>query len=246
MRSGEGPPADAVTAFAGGRGTRAIDRLWIYRRMYWHRQILALREMFPLLVGRVGDQAFDGLARRYLEARPSTDPRIEWLGAGLASFLDHEGGEHVTRELADLARLEWAEMEALLAADPAAVLHTLDVGPAAFSQSRLDLALSLRLVDVAHDPFPSDESSPAARYAVWRSGFRACRERLAPADADALAAAMAGATLAEVCFCFHSAGDPAASAFAALGRWLARGWVAAVHLPGGAASSEPTERRGER
>lgn len=230
LRSPDGPPADTAERFLGARRLSGADGLWIYRRMYWQRQVAALREIFPLLVARLGEQRFDSLARRYLEAHPSSEPRIEMVGRHLAGFLAAESGAE-SRALADLALVEWAEMAVLLAADPPTVLRTVDVDPAIFPACRLLFVPALAVVHLSGDPFGGGASDPVA-YVVWRRGYHARRAPLGAVEATALVAALGGASVASVCEAFASVAEPETAVYAALRQWLRDAWVAAIVVPG--------------
>jgi hypothetical protein len=122
-------------------------RLGIYRgnlTSAWRR---ALANAYPVLRKRLGQDAFDALARAYGRAHPAQDPDLNRFGAGLAAFIGAGDGP----ELPDLARLEWAVHESWYAPDapaaadddPRAVLASLS--PQQFEASRAILHPSLRL-----------------------------------------------------------------------------------------------------
>ncbi|MFC5549482.1 DUF692 family multinuclear iron-containing protein [Massilia aerilata] len=120
-------------------------RFGIYRgnlTSVWRR---ALANAYPVLRKRLGQDAFDALARAYGRAHPAQDPDLNRFGAELAAFIGADDGP----ELPDLARLEWAIHESWHAPDaradddPRAALATLS--PQQFEASRAILHPSLRL-----------------------------------------------------------------------------------------------------
>ena len=84
-------------------------------------------------------------ARSTCVAHPSPDPRIEGIGGALPRFLRaHQLEER--QGLADLAAFEWAEVEALLAADPLWLTTGFDVPAAVFPACTLEMVPALRVV----------------------------------------------------------------------------------------------------
>ena len=53
------PPPEVATAIASTSTWGAHERVALYRRMYWYRQIEALRDSFPALVHVLGDEVYD-------------------------------------------------------------------------------------------------------------------------------------------------------------------------------------------
>ena len=98
-----GDVAGLDACFADTPDLPAAERVGIYAQMYVFRQVDALREDFPLLVKKLGDEAFFQLAERYVLAHPSEDPDLGRLGRRFAEFCPEE--------LRALAALEWARSE---------------------------------------------------------------------------------------------------------------------------------------
>jgi hypothetical protein len=232
------PSPEDVALFLGDARLPALDRLLIYRRAYWARQIEALADEFRRLVARLGERPFADLMHDYLVAHPSREHRLEWIGRDLAAFLRaHPAARY--RALADLAALEWAEVEVLLAEDAPAIATGADVPAAVFPACRLEMVPALRLLGFARDPLATEGgarevAAAPADFAVWRQAFAVRSRRLAPDEAAAARAALAGAPLAAVCEAFLAAPAPAERASAILGSWLASGWVSRIVAPPGA------------
>lgn len=95
----------------------AEERLDIYANMYFYRLRDCLKEDFPCTAAVAGGARFHNLVTDYLLAHPSSSWTLRHLGMLLPDFLSgHEIGKDFLF-LADLARLEWARIEAFDAAD---------------------------------------------------------------------------------------------------------------------------------
>src|SRR5262245_10531800 len=89
-----------------------VEQLEIYREQFWLRHTSSLVEDFPGLSGILGQASWEQLVEAYLAAVTPESYTLRDLGQRLpefvarASFLEH-------RELCtDMARLEWAYVEA--------------------------------------------------------------------------------------------------------------------------------------
>lgn len=98
-------PNDRLTAF---------ERLEIYNRQYWFRVLSAFSEDFPGLRAVLGDRRFDTLAKAYITDCPSRCFTLRNLGLQLPAWLHEHPAQAGSRfQLAlDMARLEWADIEA--------------------------------------------------------------------------------------------------------------------------------------
>jgi hypothetical protein len=92
----------------------SLERLEIYNRQYWFRILGALMEDFPGLRAVVGERAFERLAIAYLNEHPSKSFTLRNLGRHLEKWLTrHRSYIRGVETLAiEMARLEWAEIEA--------------------------------------------------------------------------------------------------------------------------------------
>ncbi len=97
----------------------SFERLEIYNRQYWFRILDSLAEDFPGLRAVIGEKRFYRMARRYLTDCPSQSFTMRNLGSQLLAWLDaHAEFTEPHRELAlDMARLEWAHIEAFDSAE---------------------------------------------------------------------------------------------------------------------------------
>jgi hypothetical protein len=98
-------PNDRLTSF---------ERLEIYNRQYWFRIRQCFYEDYPGLRAVLGDKNFERLADEYLSKFPSQSYTLRNLGSRLVKFLQAEPRwtKPKTKLTLDLARLEWAHIEA--------------------------------------------------------------------------------------------------------------------------------------
>jgi hypothetical protein len=132
----------------------SFDRLEIYNRQYWFRVIGAVAEDFPALNTVLGQKIFDRLILAYLRENPSTSFTLRNLGSKLPQWLE-DHSEFAPRRhdlLLDVARLEWAYVEAFDRAGilPLTVADFSDLG----ADSKLFLQPHLQLLDLR---YPVDE-----------------------------------------------------------------------------------------
>jgi len=92
----------------------ASERLEIYSRSYWFRVLDSLYDDFPGLRAVLGNRAFHRLSRAYLTECPSQSFTLRNLGSRLEDWLRlNPKFAGSRRALAlDMARLEWAHIEA--------------------------------------------------------------------------------------------------------------------------------------
>jgi hypothetical protein len=98
-------PNDRLTSF---------ERLEIYNRQYWFRLYSSFEEDFTGLAAILGRARFDALMREYLTDCPSESFTLRNLGSRLDRWLAaHPEFIEPHKELVrDMARLEWAHIEA--------------------------------------------------------------------------------------------------------------------------------------
>jgi hypothetical protein len=145
----------ALTLFQS-RLARSRLGLRVYANNAMHALVSALQDTFPVVNAILGDETFTALAVAYARTNPPVrDALLVWYGEGFPSFLDRIAVEEAPYR-ADLARLEWAWLEAYHA--PEAV----PLPPAAFTAltpeqligAHLRLHPSVRLLHCAHDIEP--------------------------------------------------------------------------------------------
>lgn len=121
----------AAALFAGDDAL-AERRIAVYRRNAVSAAAQALAAAFPVTAQVVGDEFFEGMARRYWEAHPSTSGDLNDYGAAFATFVAGFAPAAELPYLPDLIRLEWLVHRAYCAADA----ERLD--PAALAQFTAD------------------------------------------------------------------------------------------------------------
>jgi hypothetical protein len=145
-------PNDRLTSF---------ERLEIYNRQYWFRVIGAVSEDFPALAAVLGSKRFDALVLAYLQENPSTSFTLRNLGGRLPMWLaEHlEFAPKTKLDLVlDVARLEWAYVEAFDRAKVAAL--TLEDFAGLDGDAKLSLQPHLQLLALR---YPVDELVLAVR-----------------------------------------------------------------------------------
>lgn len=92
----------------------SFERLQLYNRQYWFRLLDCFSEDYPGLRAVLGDRRFNRLAERYLAECPSTSFTMRNLGRSLVGFIEQhpELVAPKVRLANDMARLEWAHIEA--------------------------------------------------------------------------------------------------------------------------------------
>jgi hypothetical protein len=145
-------PNDRLTSF---------ERLEIYNRQYWFRLLSALAEDFPGLRSVLGERQFDAMCKAYIVECPSTSFTLRNLGSKMESWLRaHPKWAGKKQSLAlDIARLEWADIEAFDNESKPA-LRTEDLATADAETLKLELQPYVRLLDFA---YPVDDLLLAVR-----------------------------------------------------------------------------------
>lgn len=115
----------AATLLAGDAALTA-RRLAVYRGNVVANAAKALGAAFPVAKQVVGDEFFEGLARRYWQQCPSTSGDLHDYGRDFSAFIAEFAPARDLPYLSDLTRLEWNVHEAYCAAsaprlDPSAL-----------------------------------------------------------------------------------------------------------------------------
>ena len=128
-------------------------RLDIYRNNLREGFIKALAIGFPVIERLVGTEYFRQLARQFLRAHPSRAGNLHHIGAPFSGFLREHFAHTEYLYLPDVAALEWAHQQALVAADAAALsIDALrEIDPAHYESLRFTLHPACSLV---RSPFP--------------------------------------------------------------------------------------------
>jgi hypothetical protein len=149
-------------------GIAAERRLAIYRNNRVEGFLQAQQATFPVLARLSGDSWFRHTGRRYMQRHPSRSGNIHYIGERFAAFLDATLVDSEYEYFADVARLEWAYQEVLIAAD----------------HSSLDLAL---LATVPPESYPAltFRTHPAMRLVRSRFPVLAIWKANQPGSSDA-------------------------------------------------------------
>ncbi|WP_299437823.1 DUF2063 domain-containing protein [uncultured Rhodospira sp.] len=118
--SGDEP---ALAALIDGRGLSPMQRIAIHRNNTLITLTEALGANFPVVKALVGEAFFAQTARAFIRRAPPDSPVLSHYGERFADFL--AGFEPAAKlpYLADVARLEWARLGALYAADARPAAH---------------------------------------------------------------------------------------------------------------------------
>lgn len=202
----------------------------IYAEMYWARIRDVLHGDFTRTASLLGEERFDTVARAYLCARPSRHPSIARVGEALPDFIAECPPADVPPFAADLARLEWARVEAFTAGDAEPLrLCDLERVPAdAWPALPLRAVPSLTVLELGWPvqrffaELGCEAQSPEPTVLrVWRREclvFHSTVDEMEQAALRQLVAGASFASIAEVC------ADPQDAA-ALLARWLEDGII---------------------
>ncbi|MFZ5893285.1 MAG: putative DNA-binding domain-containing protein [Myxococcota bacterium] len=220
------PPLDSSDFVSRGQ-LSATRRLGIYHHAYFARQRQVLAGLYPRLQSLLGDATFSTLAQDFVTQRPARSPVIEYIGAQFPDFLESHG--EISTLFVDVARFEWARIEALLARDADSKLTVLELSSAQAERVRARLSPSARLLRIAGQalelwegaPCPK-ESSETIFVAVSRVQGSITYSRLSADAGRALERTMRGEPLAHAFAEFQSVDDAAAtlSLFLRLELWV--------------------------
>jgi hypothetical protein len=142
-------------------GLAPARRLQVYRNNARAMFAGALERTYPVLRRQIGDVQFAALAWSYRAEHPSRSGDLHWVGEKFASWLASRAAVESRVWLAELARLEWACEETIVAArlPPLAPAELARVAPETLADVGLVLQPCLRTV-----------SSPSPVWSAWRAG----------------------------------------------------------------------------
>ncbi|HVZ33924.1 MAG TPA: DNA-binding domain-containing protein [Polyangiaceae bacterium] len=230
-----------AAALFGGTGVRDVDvpeHVDIYRNNLREGFVKALAIAFPVIEKLVGFAYFRWLALEFLGVHPSRSGNLHHIGAPFPGFL-HERFAHTEYAyFADVAALEWAYQQVLIAADAAPI--TADffaaVDPRDYEDLRFNLHPATALVQSSYPVIriwranqpdamtdePIDLGAGGDNVLVRRAAEWIELHRLAAGDFAALRALSSGASLGAALEAAQSA-DARFDLGAALRRFLSLG-----------------------
>jgi Putative DNA-binding domain len=107
----------SIDAHIVANGLEPAARLRVYRNNSREGFVTTLRAAYPVLERLVGEDYFRQLASTYREQFPSPSGNLHHVGERLPGFLARRYAATEFAYFADVARLEWALQEVLVAAD---------------------------------------------------------------------------------------------------------------------------------
>lgn len=163
-------PAAPIPALFAPCDTPA--RFAIYRNNSAMSVREALKEQFPTVLRMIGDEAFSGLARAYGREHFPNSPVLGEYGGGFLKFLENFAEiQEQTPYLPDLARLDWAWLAALRAAEaePAPLSALAAIDPERIAGTRAELHPSLTLIE-SDWPLLALRAADRVPVMEWRGG----------------------------------------------------------------------------
>jgi hypothetical protein len=114
LRDPGSPSPHGLHDAAPGGSSRRFD---VYRNNMVVSLVEALGSTFPAVQRLVGEEYFSAAARAYVQQEPPDSPVLLYYGRTFGDFLDTLPSASGVPYLGDVARLEWARIKALHAAD---------------------------------------------------------------------------------------------------------------------------------
>lgn len=145
------PPPNGLIAW---NGSDVTPRFAVYRNNVVVSLIDALADTYPVVAQLVGETFFRAMAREYVCAHPPSTPVLAHYGGDFAAFIEGFPPAAPVPYLADVARVEWAYLQALHAPDApvltAAALQAALADPERLPALRLHLHPSLHVLRLRH------------------------------------------------------------------------------------------------
>lgn len=247
---------DEDAPLPSGWGARQAAGIAVYRGNYRAALVEALLDTYEKTARWVGEEAFRAAAAHHLIMHPPSSWTLDAAGEGFAETC----AELFARDpdVAELAWLEWAMLEAFTAADHAPLdpagfaTATAGFGEAEWAELRFKLLPGTSAREVAHDlpaiwramSLDSSKDADEAHHTrlgsaravlVWREGERSTFALREAEEGWAFVAVQSGMAFGELCLALAGA-DPSAQqaesaamrAGAMLGRWLHDGLIVAI------------------
>lgn len=246
----EGALSDSASAFLRAQiiedGIAPERRLAIYRNNAVEGFLKTLQATFPTIVRLSGERWFRQVGRSYMHRYPSRCGNMHYIGQQFAAFLEAELAGTDYQYFADVARLEWAYQEVLVAADhPSFDLSALAlVPPTDYGALTFSAHPAMRLVHsqfpvlaiwranqpdtAADEPIALDRGS--SNVLVIRRADHVELRELPPAAFALLAALVRGDSLEQATECALEI-DPAVALDAALGQIVSLGALVDFEVP---------------
>lgn len=228
-------------------GSDPAVRLAVYRNNMMCSLVEALAQTFPVTQQLVGSAFFRAMASLFVRRHPPTSCILASYGAALPGFMESFEPAAGLPYLPDMARLEFARVQAYHAADAQAIdqarLAQLLAAPEQLPAMRLALHPSLQTMASRHSvvslwqahqqegALPRIDISTAESALVLRLGLDVLVAPVPPGMHAFVAAVASGAALGAAA-ATAAALDPAFDLAAAFARLLSLGAICAFHAPG--------------
>jgi hypothetical protein len=148
------PAAPCPPGLRCWNGSDPARRLAVHRNNVMAGLVDVLADTFPTVQRLVGTDFFRDMASVFVRAHPPRSPLMAQYGAGFADFVGGFAPATAMPHLPDMARLEFARLQALHAADAApvsdAVLAAALAAPHTLPGLRLVLHASVAVLSSAH------------------------------------------------------------------------------------------------
>jgi hypothetical protein len=224
----------------------AETRLAIYGNAYAIRLVEALAENYPALARLLGEESFNQLGFKYLEANPSAHFSVRYFGHVLTEYLLETASDEP--HLAELASFEWQLRHAFDAENEVAIgLENLQaVPPEAWGGMMFDFHASLSCLELVWNipqlwqALEEEKEPPVLEKAEYPISWRIWREKslkifyrsMLVDEAWALQALLVGKNFAEICEGLCEWGDEAHApqrAIELLKTWIDDGLIIRVN-----------------
>jgi hypothetical protein len=205
--------------FTGNDRLSPVEQAEIYREQFWLRHTSSLVEDFPGVGGIVGQEDWERLVEEYLEATPPLSYSLRDLGDVLPAFIEKLDWLPHRELCTDMARLEWAYVEAFDANDhpPLDPQKLASMPESAWETAKLVLHPSVQMLRVRypvvalrqrirksedsdeHEHIPIPEPSPS-NLVIYRAQNRNLMDEALADGAYAMLEALAdGLSLVDAC-----------------------------------------------
>ncbi len=201
------PTLELARVVSPSDGESPLERLAIYHHGYFARLTECLEDDYPSLRYALGPDIFSDVCRAYVNANPSREPNLNGFGRKMPIFI---------RELdlapacftSELARLEWALVEALHAAapEPISAQMLMSIPEQELPNVRFEASDSLRMFSFEYpvnaylqafyeDRQPTIPGPELSSVAVVRNGYTIWRFDLKSAQSSLLSRLVRGEML---------------------------------------------------
>jgi hypothetical protein len=241
----------AARHFSGNMRLSPAEQVNIYRTQFWLRHTSALIEDYPGVTALVGQKQWETIAESYLSEIGYQVRALRDLGKDLAQHLEAIDDLKNRKLLIDMARLEWAYVEAFDAQDEDPLDHQrlTEIPAESWETARFCIANSLTLLQLSYPvadlrrqlrSTPGDARERASScqeeelyYVVYRRGRELFDKKISRSSFLLLTQFKAGLPLISACETVVKASPEAAQVFdeelfSWFSLWGRLGWITDV------------------